>query len=368
MIELVDSTVVYENPRPHVHSRHGYFPGMVKLPSGELICLFMRAEAFEAPDGTTWITRSSDGGRTWALQGRLYDKSVLPVETTDTLKAVLLRDGSLVAAGYRYFRHDLEEGIAIEATGGIQPGEVIVTFSRDGGRRWEVPAVIPRTWPEVLELSGPLIETGSGDLLGVAAPMKMPDGTNPSGQIGVLLRSPDKGRSWDDRTVFFRTAKGDITPLESRLCEMQPGRIVVLSWAYDYDAQQHRDNHVTVSHDGGRTWSAPAGTGIWGQASSVTYAGGDTLLTIHAHRGPDYGIFVRVVDFSRDQFRVKEESLIWNGAPMQGGAPTMVKMFQSLRFGQPSLLRLDGDEFLACHWAIEEGQGRIRQHRLRIRP
>ena len=42
-------------------------------------------------------------------------------------------------------------------------------------------------------------------------------------------------------------------------------------------------------------------------------------------------------------------------------------MGTSVRFGQPSLLRLDGDEVLATHWAIEEGQGRIRSHRLRVR-
>ena len=41
-------------------------------------------------------------------------------------------------------------------------------------------------------------------------------------------------------------------------------------------------------------------------------------------------------------------------------------MGQNLRFGQASLLRLDNDEVLATHWAIEEGQGRIRTHRLSV--
>ncbi len=45
----------------------------------------------------------------------------------------------------------------------------------------------------------------------------------------------------------------------------------------------------------------------------------------------------------------------------------MADMFEALRFGQPSLTRIDGDEFLAAHWAAEDGQGRIRAHRLRIR-
>jgi hypothetical protein len=39
----------------------------------------------------------------------------------------------------------------------------------------------------------------------------------------------------------------------------------------------------------------------------------------------------------------------------------------NLKFGQASLLRLDADEVLATHWAIEDGQGRILSHRLRVR-
>lgn len=46
---------------------------------------------------------------------------------------------------------------------------------------------------------------------------------------------------------------------------------------------------------------------------------------------------------------------------------TYASMGQSLRFGQPSLLRLEGDGVLATHWAIEDGQGRILTHRLRVR-
>jgi hypothetical protein len=68
VIEYLEPHIIYENPRPHVHSRHGCFPGIVALPSGDLIALFVLAEAFEAPNGTTWVTRSSDEGRTWRLQ------------------------------------------------------------------------------------------------------------------------------------------------------------------------------------------------------------------------------------------------------------------------------------------------------------
>src|SRR6266446_7057582 len=92
LIDYVEPYTVYDNPKPHVHSRHGYHPGIAELPDGELIALFLFAEAFEAPNGTTFVSRSRDGGRTWELQGPLYDKSVIGFETTDTMKPRVLRD------------------------------------------------------------------------------------------------------------------------------------------------------------------------------------------------------------------------------------------------------------------------------------
>lgn len=369
MIEYLESRIVFENPRPHVHSRHGYFPGMVHLGGDELLCLFVRSEAFESPDATTWIARSRDLGRSWTLAGPLYDKRAVGFETSDSFKATRLRDGSLVAMGYRFHRLDPEQGIALEETGGILPGDVVVTFSRDQGTTWETPTVVPRSRPELYEVSGPCVETSSGALLAVGALFKLPDGTNPSGQCGVLLRSLDGGRTWDDRTVYFRAPLGNLTPFEARLCEMQPGRLVALVWAYDYATDRHHPNHVAVSHDGGATWSAPIDTGNPGQASGLLYAGGDRLLTIHAHRGSETGIFVRVVDLSGDEWRpVEEFNLFGANLSQTREGMSMREMFSSLRFGQPSLLHLEGDEYLATHWSVEDGQGKIRSHRLRIRP
>src|SRR3954451_6984924 len=102
---------------------------MVRLPSGELLCLFVLGEAFEAPNCTTWITRSSDNGRTWKLQGPLHEAPAgLP--GSDALKATVLTDGSLIAVGYRFHRLDPEKPIGVEETGGILPGDDLVSFSR----------------------------------------------------------------------------------------------------------------------------------------------------------------------------------------------------------------------------------------------
>jgi hypothetical protein len=86
LIDCLETVVAYDNPRPEVHSRHGYHAGLAKLPNGDLLTLFVLAEAFEAPNATTYISRSRDMDCTWQLQGPLYDKSALGSETSDTGK------------------------------------------------------------------------------------------------------------------------------------------------------------------------------------------------------------------------------------------------------------------------------------------
>jgi len=366
LIEYVEPHLVYENPEPHVHSRHGYHPGITELPNGELIALFLLAEAFEAPNGTTYVSRSRDMGRSWELQGPLYNKSIIGHETTDTLKPCVLRNGSLIATGYRFDRFNLEEAIAIPETGGFQPGDNIVSFSADAGHTWTCPTVIPRSYPELLELSGSCLHTGSGDLVMTAGFYNLPDGSNPTGRFGAVLRSRDSGKSWDDRTFFV--PPGTITPWETRVCEMQPGRLVAIIWAYDDRNRCHLSNHVTVSHDNGYSWSPLIDTGHMGQASNLLYLSGEYLLSIHAHRAEDPGLYVRVVDFSKDRWKVVTEAVIWGrtlGQQTQEGQQT-AQMFTSLRLGQPSIFQLRNGEFLASHWSVEDGQGKIRAHRLRV--
>src|SRR5512143_2882697 len=104
-IEYLEGGILYENDRPHVRSRHGYFPGLALLPNGELLALFVIAEAFEAADGATWVARSRDLGRTWSLEGPVIAgparRTASGVPASDCLKPTTLRDGTLAAIGYR---------------------------------------------------------------------------------------------------------------------------------------------------------------------------------------------------------------------------------------------------------------------------
>ena len=138
--------------------------------------------------------------------------------------------------------------------------------------------------------------------------------------------------------------------------------------AYDERNRRHLANQLVVSHDNGYTWAQLIDTGHMAQSSSLLFLGGEYLLSIHAHRAEDPGIYVRLIDFSDDQWKVVDELAIWGfsaGQQTRDGQ-SMAEMFGSIRFGQPSLLRLSNGEFLASHWSIEDGQGKIRDHRLHV--
>lgn len=364
-IEILYHITIYENPIPNLVSRFATFPGLTKLPSGDLLALFPIGEAFDAMNNTMFVSRSRDVGRTWILQGPMHTETRFRNIGPCSLKPLLLDDGTLIATGYGFYR-DNPETFANPATGGLPGGPNLISFSTDEGRTWSPPELIPLSRPELLETSGPCIQLQTGELFMTGATMPMWDGRRPSGRIGVALRSPDRGRTWDDASVFYRSPDGNISPYETRSCQMPDGRIVTLIWMLDEVAGRNLTNHVVVSADGGRTWSPALDTGVPGQASNLIPLRDNLLLAIHSYREGDVGLYVSVVDFTGNRWEVLETACIWGKAPaMRIGS--LKDMSANLRFGQPSLLPLGNGEFLAAHWAIENGQGKILGHRIRLR-
>ena len=360
-IDIIDHAVIYENPTPTYCSRHGYFPGMVRLRSGELLALFPVGEAFESPTNRIHMSRSNDGGRTWS-HAVLIHPDIKP--GLGSMKPTLLRDGSLVAIGYASYPGPDGTWLNSKAGGMAPDGENLVSFSSDDGHGWSLPRTLHHRYPEMLETSGPCIQLKNGDLLAVCTPMPLHDGSNPTGHLGIALRSVDLGTIWDDTTIYY--AQPPVAPYEARLCQMPDGRIVAITWSMDTSIGHCKPNEIVVSHDDGHTWSPPIDTGVPGQASNVYALDENRLLSIHCQREQDpVGVFVRVVDFSDDRWHELAVASIWDRAPALQ-ISGFEDMGQNLRFGQPSLQHLGGNEYLAYHWAIEDGQGRIRGHRIRV--
>ena len=342
MIEIIEHVTIYENPIPNLVSRHAYFPELVSFASGDLLAMFSVGEAFEAPM-TIHVSRSRDMGKSWIWEGAIYKDFKLG---PGTLKPTLLDDNTIIALGYG-INHDNPEVLMNPETGGLPDWANYISFLRDEGHTWTSPEEILLSRPEILETSGPCIKLHNVDIIATGTPFPLWDGTIPSGRKGIILRSSDTGRTWDDKTVFYESDNNNISPYETRACEMEDGRIVIMIWCLDETAGKSLTNHVVVSHDNGFKWSAPIDTSVSGQASNLMYLGDNKLLAAHCQRKGDIGLYVHVVDFTDDKWKIISKVNVWNKAPsMHIG--DLADIGTGLKFGQA----LDDGDILTTHWAV----------------
>lgn len=359
--EITDHPVIYDEHLAGQPGIGGWFPGGVRLASGELLVLYPVGEEFEGRKNLA-ASRSSDDGRTWVYTGPIFKT---PERQPSGLKPTLLRDGTLAAIGYDF---TLAEGRTLvnPATGGLAPGANYIAFSADEGHSWTLPQKIDTHRPEVLETSGPCLELGNGELLAAGTPFPMWDGRMPSGRKGFLLRSTNGGRSWADGGVFFQTAEGNVAPYESRMALLPGGRIVIMLWCLDEAVGKSRNNHAVYSDDNGFTWSRPLDTGMAGQASNLLALADGTLLAIHCVReGDDTGLHLCRAAIRDGRWEILQHAKLWEGM-RAGQIGSLAQMGDNLKFGQPSILPLADGDYLALHWAMTGKTGRILGHRFRL--
>lgn len=359
-MKLLEQVTIYQNPDPLLVSRQATFPGIVQLETGDLVAIFSIGQAFDAADTRAYVSRSEDGGRTWSPPARLSEHETSP-EESESFKPLLLSDGSLLATGYAFVRPTPLTPVVDPETLELLRLRNKVSRSTDGGRTWSVPEYIDIEG-EPLELSGPCIQLRSGRIVGATTPFHL----GKTGHAGWIIASDDLGHGWYKLSEFYRAPEGNISTWECRLAELSPGTIAVIFWAYDNAKGKNLNNHLVISHDGGETFEPARDTGIGGQASNLLPIGGDELLTIHAHREPPVGLVVRRVEIAGSGVRIGEELDLFNNATMGSDSANIRQQFGSLKFGQPSLLRLRSGEIFAACWSFENSQHVIKGYRLAV--
>ena len=360
-MKRLSSFALYANPAPGLVSRQALFPGVIRLADGRLLALFSIGQAFDAADMRSFFSFSSDDGALWSQPRRLNDCEAQP-EEQESFKPIQLRDGRLLATGYVFERPDPLQPIVDPLTLALPKLVPKMARSEDGGETWSRAERIRLEGEPPLEMSGPATQLPSGRIIAATSPFHL----RPTGHSGWIVASDDGGEHWFKLSEFYRAPDTDIHAWECRLVAWGEGRVAVLWWAYDHTRGINLNNHIAFSSDGGTTFGPAVDTGVPGQSSSLIHLVGETLLTIHAQRGKDAGLVVRRVNVEGDHFDIREELELFADPSMGSTTADMKQQFGDLKFGQPSLLRLNETELLAYCWAFEDHQYIIKAFRLSI--
>lgn len=357
----LSSFALFANPAPLLVSRQALFPGIVRLTDGRLLALFSIGQAFDAADMRSFVSTSDDDGLSWSPPRRLNEREAVPPEQ-ESFKPIQLRDGRLLATGYVFERPDPLQPIVDPVTLALPRLVPKMAVSGDAGASWSAPQPIRLEGEPPLELSGPATQLPNGRIIAATSPFHL----RATGHSGWIIASDDGGRSWFKLSEFYRAPREDIHAWECRLAAWGEGRVAVLWWAYDHTSGVNLNNHIAFSSDGGESFGPALDTGVPGQSSSLIHLEGETLLTIHAQREKDAGLVVRRVDATGDRFDIVEELELFADPAMGSTTADMKQQFGDLKFGQPSLLRLNETELLAYCWAFEAHQYIIKAFRLSL--
>ncbi|MCX6358386.1 MAG: sialidase family protein [Armatimonadetes bacterium] len=295
------------------------FPDVARLRNSDLLCVFYAGYGHIAhptaalPRGARICSvRSRDNGKSWGAAEVVADT---PWDDRDPHIA-LLANGDLLVNWFTYY----PGGPSARPGDGTRYKEIWTTRSRDQGRTWSEPELIPSTASAHYGVSAPVRRLRGGALL-MPIYKELPD---PLRVWSYVLLSKDGGKTWGEPIVVDPgnddNDEPDVIerPDGSLLCVMRSNRGEQTMWR-------------SVSRDGGRTWSRSTPIGFPGHAPYLLRTRWSSV-TLLAHRLPGTALHV-----SRD------EGETWG--------PTVP--VDSVIGAYPSLVELGGGRVLIVYY--EEG-------------
>lgn len=365
MIEVRDSGLVYRNPKPHLRADHTWHPSVVCLDNGDLLVAFDRGQGAESLDYRTWISRSTDAGKSWSTPVRLVEDPPGRC-STQSFRIGKASDGTLIALGAINYRNDPEEGLLNRANMGYVPMNVASVRSADAGQTWSKPAIVepPLVGPG-FEVCHSLVELKDGRWLWPTSTWRGWDGATPNGWKCVAFISEDKGRTWPIYLDIMNQWDRGVLSWEVGLVQLLDGRLLAVMWAYHLESGQTEPTPYAISSDG-KTFGKPMPTGLLGQTAKLALLRDGRLLCLYRANGKP-GLQASLVRIEGDKWHNVEQTVLWNGAPsgMEGKANRGDEL-SGLRFGYPQMTLLPDGDIFAVFWCMEDAIQNIRWLRLRI--
>lgn len=349
-IEILDSGII--------DNRDSSFPTLVRLDNGDILAGFTVGGGPSVTGGTD-LARSTDNGRSWSLQGTILEPGDNP-RTTNSLRLSRTPQGMVIAYGTRAFPPEERKQF-----GSATRKEPILCLSRDQGRTWTEPQLLPASIPGPFEIASPIIVTSNGNWLAPAATLTEQDRL---GERLVMFISEDEGKTWPRTSVAMKDPEGIKGFFEQKLTRLDGDRVMAVSWTLRMGDYADFEDHFVISDDGGDTWGPLRSTGIRGQTMTPIWLGEDRLLVLYNRRYGKQGVIACLVRFTDDSWTVDCEEALWDAqasreAPREADG---INELETFAFGLPSAIALDRETLLCVHWCLEQEKFGIRWTRVRV--
>ena len=182
----------------------------------------------------------------------------------------------------------------------VQSPLIVSRRATDSGKNWTV-----REWqvPGIKGLwcfnRGTILEDGT---IVVGIYSIDIDGNN----CPYILRSEDSGQTWRLHDLCARNTA--VAGNETALCEISPGKLTALT-----RSDLGRDDHYLLqmwSDDGGRSWTEPIKTQIWGHPAHLLKLKDGRILCTHGYRRSPIGVRAVISEDGSETWKVSDSIVI----------------------------------------------------------
>ena len=370
-LEVLDDGVIYKNPEPGLKAECAFLPNVVPLDGDEVICVYRIGQAFYSTDGTLNVARSTDGGKTWVPEGRVWDiaNDDRPYNYSAP-HAFRLRDGTLVLTAFRMDFSDPRPQFNPD-TGGHRPSEKIILFSADDGQTWTPPRVMDLPLGSLPDTPSSIIELDDGRWwLGLEL-WKEWDDTGPLHIRGYSTFSDDRGETWSDAIAMDSASDTERMFSHSRYVKMLDGRVAALQWTQKPGSAEDLPEHITISNGDASAWSYPVPTNLMAQTCWLTDLGDGVMAAAYTDReGMNPGIDVVLSQDEGRTWDVESQVQVWDAVGQEylgtDRVPEYPKSHDNIAFGKPNLARTADGTLIASWWCTQAAVTHSRFARLRV--
>jgi len=336
-MEIIESKVICKQP-----GRYIGWPTIGKTETGRLLVVFSGdRDLHMCPFGKTQLVTSDDGGKTWSEPVTINNT---PLDDRDAGICITPSDTIVVSwftsVDFEKLAQDHPENAWKERIAKITDEDrkrwlgAWTRRSTDGGNTWEEAVASLVDTPH-----GPVV-LADGRLLFVGTRFA---GKDAFGRIAAV-ESRDEGRSWKEIGLMPVPSGEEPERLcEPHIAETEPGHLTALMRYEPADHNPEANSCVlwqSESHDGGKTWTEPHPTPIWGYPPHLIRLRDGRLLVTYGYRRKPYG---QRACFSSDGGRTwefEEEVILRKDAPNSD-------------LGYPASVELENGEIITVYYQID---------------